>query len=179
MSPFAGPFFAGAGLLAVAGGLKVVRPLAAARAMRDAGLPGSRTTARALGVVELAVAGAALAVGGRVPALLVGACYVGFALFIVQLRRRSGAAADCGCFGTDSTPATGTHVVVNGGLATVAALAAVWPTTGLPHVMSETPLAGIPFLGFTLVCGWLVLVLLTVVPELQAAAGGPARAARR
>ena len=174
MSPFAGPLFAGAGLLAAAGALKVVRPVPATRALQAAGLGRWSAGARALGLVEVAVAAAALSIGGRVTAALVASSYVGFALFVVRLRRRAGSQADCGCFGASATPVTGVHVVVNLGLALGGAASVAWPSPGVLRVMAQTPLAGLPFLGFTALLGWLALITLTLVPDLAVAASGGA-----
>jgi Methylamine utilisation protein MauE len=166
MSALAGPFFAAALLLAVAGGLKVARPRSAALAMRSAGLPGSVLIGRLLGVVEIGIAVAALVVGGPVTAALVAACYLGFAGFVVRLRRRAGAQADCGCFGAETSPASPVHVVLNLVLAAVSLAAVAWPTDGIVDVLADSPAAGIPFLGFTLLLTWLLLVAFTVVPDL-------------
>lgn len=166
MSPLAGPFFAAALLLVVAGGLKVARPRSAAHAMRTAGLPGTAFLGRLLGVVEIVIAVAAIVVGGRVAAALVALCYVGFACFVVQLRRRAGAHADCGCFGAEESPASPVHVVLNLVLAAVALASVVWPTDGIADVLADSPAAGVPFVGFTLLLSWLLLVGFTVVPDL-------------
>ena len=56
--------------------------------------------------------------------------------------------------------------MVNVALAVVALAAAVWPTDGIVAVMSDSPAAGIPFLAFTALLTWLLLVCLTVVPDL-------------
>jgi hypothetical protein len=166
MSPLAGPFFASALLLAVAGGLKVVRPRSAAHALRSAGLPGTVLLARVLGVVEIVIAVAAIALGGRLTAALVAVCYLGFAGFVVQLRRRAGAQADCGCFGAEASPASPVHVALNLVIALVALAAVAWPTDGIADVLADSPAAGIPFVGFTLLLTWLLLVGFTVVPDL-------------
>ncbi|HEY4376563.1 MAG TPA: MauE/DoxX family redox-associated membrane protein, partial [Acidimicrobiales bacterium] len=151
MSPFAGPLFAAALLLAGSGVLKVARPTSAAHALRAAGLPGSGTAGRVLGAAEVVLALAALAVGGRVTAALVAACYLGFAAFVLRVRATAGDRAGCGCFGAEEAPATPLHVVVNLLVAVAAGLAVVRPTRGVVWVTSHTPLAGIPFLGFTAV----------------------------
>ena len=169
MSPFAGPLFAAALLLAGSGLLKVARPTSAAHALRAAGLPGSGTTGRLLGGAEVLVAIGTLAFGGRLTAALVGACYLGFAGFVLRVRATAGDRAGCGCFGAEEAPATPLHVVVNVVLAVASALAVFRPTRGLVSVMAHTPLAGVPFLGFTLVLAWLLFVALTVVPDLRLA----------
>jgi len=178
MSAVAGPFFAAAGLLGVAGAAKVARPSSTVRALRAAALPGTATgeglgapvAGRLLGVVEVAVAVAALALGGRATAGLVAATYAGFALFTARLLRTAGAGADCGCFGAETSPASSIHIVVNLVIAAIAGLAVAWPTRPLAGVLGDQPLAGLPFLGVTVVSGWLLFAFLTVVPDLRAAA---------
>ena len=169
MSSFAGPLFAAALLLVLAGGAKVSSPDATRVALRTAGLPESAVLVRLLGVVELALAGAALLVGGALPALGVAAAYAGFAGFAALLARRSRSAAPCGCFGASDAPVGPLHVVVNLLLVVAAVGAAAGPVGSLLGEAGETPAAGIPFLGFTLLLTWLLLVTFTALPELLAA----------
>ncbi len=176
MTVVAGPFFAAAALLGAAGALKVVRPRSTVDALRSASLPGTRSGAgplaapwagRLLGLGELAVAVAALGFGGRAAAALVFAAYLGFALFTARLLRVAEAGAPCGCFGAEDSPARPLHVLVNAMIAATAAAAVAWPTPGLRAVLAEQPGRGLPFLGLTAMCGWLLFVMLTVVPDLQ------------
>ena len=51
-------------------------------------------------------------------------------------------------------------------LAAVSLAAVAWPTDGIVDVLADSPAAGIPFLGFTLLLTWLLLVAFTVVPDL-------------
>lgn len=169
MSPLAGPFFAAVLVLGVAGALKVARPDPTRLALRAAGLPSTALVARGVGVVELAVAVWALALGGRAAAGAVAVAYGAFAAFSAVVHRRSHGRASCGCFGSSSTPLTTFHVAVDAALATVALTAVVWPVPGLATVLADTPWAGIPFLAYTLLLAWLIEVSLTSLPELQAA----------
>ena len=116
MTAVAGPFFAAAGLLGVAGALKLLRPASTAQALRTAGLGGaasgggrlgSATIGRLVGGAELALAAAALILGGRLPAGLVAVTYLGFAVFTARLLRTAEAGASCGCFGAGDEPASG------------------------------------------------------------------------
>ena len=118
----------------------------------------------------------ALSIGGRLAGVLISAMYLGFAFFTVRLLSTAGAGASCGCFGGDESPAAPIHVMVNGSIAVVAALAVAWPTPGIAEVLRHQPLGGVPFIVLCAVLGWLLFALLTVVPELQAAmAETPAR----
>ncbi len=178
MTVVAGPLFATAGLLGAAGVLKTTRPTSTMKALRAARLPGSGPTGRRmaapwigrlLGLVEIAIAASALTFGGRLAAGLVVIAYIGFSLFTARLLRMAGAGASCGCFGAEESPAAPIHIVVNAGIAAAAALAVRWPTPGIGKVLGDQPLAGVPFLILTGLCGWLLFALLTVVPNLQAA----------
>jgi len=169
MSPVAGPFFAAALVLGTAGILKVLRPDPTRLALRAAGLPGSAVIARGIGVVEVAIALAAIGWGGRIPAALVAMAYLAFAGFSAVVRRRSGGRASCGCFGSSTTPLTSFHVVADLLLAAVAIVAVADPVPGLFTVAADTPLAGVPFVAYTVLLAWLVQVALTTLPELQAA----------
>ena len=146
----------GAGLLVLAGIAKVSRPTAPGRALLLAGLPGGAAAARALGVLEVAVAVAGLAVGGLAwgaQALL----YVGFTGFV--LRERTRPSASCGCFGEEGVPLTALHVVIDALLAAAAVTAAV---VGAPGVADLGP-GGAPWLVVPLAAvGTLVVRMLLV-----------------
>ncbi|MCU1357528.1 MAG: hypothetical protein JWM89_2946 [Acidimicrobiales bacterium] len=178
VSPLAGPLFAAALLVALAGIAKLSRPAAARVALRTAGLPSTAVVVRALGAGELLLAGVVLAVGGRLGGALIAAAYLAFAAFAAFLASRSRRAVPCGCFGSGSAPVGPLHVGVNLALAAVGAAAVVRPSDDLVSVARATPLAGIPFVGFTVLLTWLLLVLLTALPELLAAAK-PTKAAAR
>ncbi len=169
MSALAGPVFAAALLLVAAGVVKVARPDTTRIALRTAGLPSRPWAARLIGVGELLVAGYALLAGGRAGTLLIAGAYAGFALFAERLRRMGRGRVSCGCFGTSSAPVSTLHVGVNLVIVAVAGVAAIRPPAGAVTVARATPLGGVVFAGFTLMLAWLVLVLLTAVPELLAA----------
>ena len=174
----AGPLFAAALLLGAAGLLKVTSPDPTRVALRAAGLPSTALAARTLGAVEVAITLYTLAVGGRLAAGLISLTYLGFAGFSFLVIRTSRGKASCGCFGASGAPLTNLHVGVDIAIAAVAALGIVNPVPGLLTVVADTPFFGIPFLVFTGLLAWLVQVLLTAVPELQAAARPPRKVAR-
>lgn len=180
MTVAAGPFFAASGLLGAAGLLKLARPAPTVAALRAARLPGtlgrhsplsSFAAGRGLGLAELVVAVAALGFGGRLPAALVALWYLSFTVFTARLLQVAGRGASCGCFGVEESPAAPLHVVVNGAIAVVAASAVVWPTRGIGAVLGSQPWGGIPFVGLSAICGWLLFAMLTVLPELRSAMG--------
>lgn len=142
LSPATAPLVVAAALLASAGAAKLRRPAPTGLALARVGLPGSDGAVRALGAVELVVAAAAVALGGPVAAA-VAVLYAGFAAFTtvqVARARRTGVAADCGCFGSDGAPVDATHVTVNVALAAGASWAAVAPADGVAG-WADAPLA--------------------------------------
>jgi hypothetical protein len=170
MSPFAGPLFAAAALIALAGIAKVARPDPARVALRTTGLPSTAIAVRALGVTEVAIAAVVLLYGHEMGGALVALAYFGFAGFASLLASKSRRAVPCGCFGSGSAPVSYLHVGVNLVLAAVGIAAVVRPTDPLVDVVRGTPGAGIPFLAFTALLTWLLLVVLTALPEVLQAA---------
>ena len=63
-------------------------------------------------------------------------------------------------------------------VAAVALVAVADPVPGVVDAASGTPAAGVAFVGYTLLLAWLLEVLLTALPELQAAMRPTAGAAR-
>jgi hypothetical protein len=166
MTSLAGPLHAAALVVLVAAAAKVVRPTAAATALRSLGLPGSRSAVRVIAAVE---AGAAIAVlagvdGGRAPAAAFAALHLGFAAIAAALRAR---AATCGCFG-EATPVTGTHLVVNVAVAGLAlAAAATGDVASVGAAAGDTPAAGAPYLVLMLTLAAAEITVLTALAEVQ------------
>ncbi len=166
----AGPFVVVAALLALGGLLKARRPAATARALRDAGLGSLAPAARAMGVVEVAVGAGALAFGGRPLAVLVAAAYAGFAAFVALALARRAPVADCGCFGSASSPPSRAHLAFD---LVATAVAVAWATgaaPGLASIVGDQPLAGVPFLALATVGTGLAYAVLTVLPRALAEA---------
>ena len=93
----------------------------------------------ALGIGEVVIGAAALFT--NVLAAPVAILYVAFAAYVVDAIRKG--KQDCGCFGAEArTVPTWTHVVINLGLATAAALSAL--TNGPAPIAQalDTPFAG-------------------------------------
>ncbi len=165
----AGPFSVVAVLLAVAGAVKLGDPRPASAALATAGLPSSRRAVRALGAAEIALAAAALALGGPVPAALVAFGYLGFAGFVGR-SIRSGRGAACGCFGRSDAPMTWHHLVYNLAAAGAAVAAAATDVAPLTTTMVEQPAGGLPFLMLVAVSTYLSLLVLTALPAARQAA---------
>jgi hypothetical protein len=159
-----GPFFIASALLALAGGAKLARPEPTSGALKSVGLPGNRTIAQAMGAAEVLLGAVALVVGGVVPAIAVAAAYLGFAGFVAIALRAGGAVASCGCFGTEDSPPTMVHLVLNLIAAATAIGAAAAGIGGVPEVLADQPAFGIPFLGFLLIGTWFAYLALSVLP---------------
>lgn len=170
MAALAGPLYAAAALLALAGVGKLTRPAATRVALRQAGLPSQAAAVRALGAVEIAIGLAAIAVGGPVAAAAVAASYAGFAWFARRLDRASRGTADCGCFGARSAPVGPVHVGVNLVVTAVVAAAVAWPVDGIASTLEGAAWAGLPFLALTALLTWMLSVSLTALPAALAAA---------
>jgi hypothetical protein len=169
MDGLVGPLFIAALLLVVAGAPKVLDPGDTTRAIRSVGLPARDGLVRILALGEVTVGTTVVAVGGTVPAALLGTLYAGFAVFIVMAIARGGAVASCGCFGTPDTPPTYAHLVLNVGAAAVGFAAALSGPPGVLDVLPTQPAAGIPFLGFVALGGWFGYLALTLLPRLETA----------
>jgi hypothetical protein len=166
----AGPFVIAALLLAAGGVLKAVRPGDTATALAAVGLPRSTVPVRVGGALEALVGVAALAVGGALPAILVGVSYAAFAAFVLVALRAGTPVASCGCFGKVDTPPSPLHVVVDLAAAGVAVGVALAGDVSLPAILDAQPLFGIPFVLLVLVGSALVFLTLTALPKTNAAA---------
>lgn len=162
-------------VLIVSGLQKVVAPGPATEAMRSARvptlLPGSAAGV-VLGVVEAAVGLVAISVPQRWSAAALGACFLGFAAFVVRLRTQD-ADAGCGCFGASSTPPGTAHVVLNviGGI--VGLTAAVVGVADIVEVFDDGIWVGVLYMLLLAIGSGLLLLGPPLAAELkQARAGG-------
>jgi hypothetical protein len=155
-----------AGVLAVAGLAKLRSPGAAVAALAAAGIRVRPAATRAVGAVELTLAGACSVAPGRATAAAVCLAYLSFAAFVVlQLRRGGG--APCGCFGDEAAPLTRWHLGLDLAAAAIAAAAAALPP-------SWADAGGAPARAVTLVgvagCTYLAHLAYTALPEAWRAA---------
>lgn len=160
MSALFVPYVAAAVLLVVAGMPKALDPEPTRRVAVAAGLPSGRLLIRLFGAGEVAVGVLAL-LGGRLPALLVAAAYVGFAVVVTRGLVR-GDMESCGCFSGDDSPPSALHVALDLALAAAAAWVALapagarsWSTLAEQGVL---PALAVAALGAT-VAGLVYLVL--------------------
>jgi len=167
MVELAGPFFMFATLLVVSGVPKLTDPVSTTRALESIGLPPRRNLGRAVGVIEIIVGAGVIAIGGPLIAAAFAVLYAGFAGFIV-LALRSSKVKSCGCFGSDDTPPSLLHLVIDVGAAAVGAVLVFQPVGHIVEVMGETPWAGFPFLFLVLIGTWLALIVLAILPALFA-----------
>ena len=112
-------FSAAALLLVAAGTLKLARPSTTAKALNVAPL-----AVRAGAGIEALLGLAAVTGGGWWSAVLVGASYVAFAVFVISALASGRPLATCGCFGEPDTRPTVPHVIIDLGFAVASLVAA-------------------------------------------------------
>jgi hypothetical protein len=130
------PLLVAAGVLCVAGALKLRSPAPAVRAVSLLGLRAAPFLIRLLGAVEVGLGVWALIAGGRVAAAAIACAYAAFAVIALLLARRQ---ASCGCFGEDRTPASPLQSLLSAALAAVALASALAGAHGLGWVLDRGP----------------------------------------
>ena len=164
----AAPFAAVAGLLAVAGALKLFAP-----ARADAQGPGAGGT-RIAGALELALGIGALVAPGRLAAGLVAAAFAAFAAYSLRLVV-AGDASDCGCFGVEEGPVGPGHVVLDLACAAVAVAALVEPPRAIAGLVADAPLTGAVVAVGAAAAVYAAYLAYTTVPRAWRAYEGTAR----
>jgi hypothetical protein len=161
----AGPVVVVAALLALAGGLKVIRPAPTAGALRAMRLPSSLPIVRLLGLGEVAI-GIAAAITFAPPLLvLLAAAYLAFAAFVSAALSANTPLQSCGCFGRTDTPPSNVHVALNLASAGAAFAAALTGTSGLDVTLSDQPWNAIPFVLLVGISVYLCVLIATVLPQ--------------
>jgi hypothetical protein len=152
--------FVGAGglLLLVAGAAKAVDPTRTVGALAALGAPVGAGVVRLGAVGEAVVGAAALVVGGRVAAALVGLSFAAFAVFVGVALWSGRPVGSCGCFGRADTPPRWSHVVVDvvlaaAGFAGAAAGVAPVLDSSFPAIAAAVVLAGAGYLVLTRASG--------------------------
>jgi hypothetical protein len=153
-------------LLIVAGAAKITRRVGTGGALQVFGGPSDERLARVLGAGEVCLGIAVLATGGRMAIALLALAYAGFAAVAERQRRRGGT---CGCFGTTTTPATALHVWFDVAAAGTAAGATVAPGASLTAIALDDPPYGVLILLLVTVVTGVLQLMLTAVPDLNAA----------
>jgi len=151
------------GLLAASGTAKLIDPEPTTGAMRSARLPASRLITYLLGIAEVLLAVASLAVGGIA---VVGSAmlYAGFTIFTFAATRKRIPVQSCGCFGRDDTPPSLIHVVFN--LAATVSLLALAPF-GIEPIDCALPGLQLALsLVFTAIGAYVSYLMLSGLPHL-------------
>lgn len=158
-----GVLLAAAGLLVIAGAAKVWHPADTGRALGV-----GPAVVRAGAALEVVVGTAALFTTWA--ALLVGASYAGFAVFVFVALRRGWSLSTCGCFGEPDTPPSGGHVAVDLVLAAGATTAALTERTAPAQMIAHHPAWGATVVVLAAVTGGLAYLLMASWPRLRTGA---------
>lgn len=163
MSALLPAFLTAAGVLALAGAMKLRTPEATVGALAGAGIRVPGGTVRALGACELALAAACALRPSAATALALGFVYLAFAAFVAAALRR-GDAAPCGCFGDAGAQLTGWHLGLDLAAAAIA-IAAAFAPPGWDAVSGGAPAAAALAIGVA-ACVYLVHAAYTTVPAM-------------
>jgi hypothetical protein len=125
----------GATVLVVAGALKLVSPLPAARFLLALRLPAAPLAVRVVAALEIAAGTAVLAFGAPAALAAAGALYASFLAALAGHSLRTGErTVSCGCFGSGATVAVLPHA---------AALALMLAATAVAAFAGREPLASV------------------------------------
>ncbi|MEA2580017.1 MAG: hypothetical protein QOE83_909 [Actinomycetota bacterium] len=164
-----------AGLLIAAGVTKLVRPVATARALYAAGLPGSTLIPRAVGAVEIAVGAWVVTAPGILAGAAMAVLYAAFAGFVAFLLIARPEASSCGCAGAKDVPPSVVHLVLNAAAAiSGVGVAAVAPPT-FARAISSLGFSSVPYAFGLATAAMLAVVAVTDLPPALAAFTRPPR----
>ncbi|HVN51637.1 MAG TPA: MauE/DoxX family redox-associated membrane protein [Acidimicrobiales bacterium] len=166
-------------LLGAGGASKARQPLPTVTSFRALHLPASSAAVRALAGVEIALGAVLVVVAGRWPSALGALIFAAFTVLSARLVQLGPAAGSCGCFGERSARPSWWHVGIDAVAALVLAVGAITDTTGVAHHWRSLPGDGFVVLGLVGLGGYLLVALMTVLPDtLDAMAGRDAPADR-
>jgi len=137
--------------------------------MRAARLPASKTITLVMGLVEIATAVTALALGG-VAVLIAAILYVAFSIFTLAAVRQRFPIQSCGCFGREDTPPSYHHVVFN--VVAFAALSFLTIDGVAPLDWSQPIMELTLYLAFVATGVYAAYLTLSRLPQLLSLAGG-------
>ena len=140
------PFLAATAVLGAAGLAKVMRPEFTARALEVAGIRLGRSAVRAGAAAEAALAVAALALPSPVTGALVAGSYALFSIYVGLALRRGWPLSTCGCFGRRDSLPRRSHLALDIGAATTAAIWSHATPKSLSEAFSGQPWGGWPLL---------------------------------
>jgi Methylamine utilisation protein MauE len=170
------PLFAAvAGLLALAGALKLRAPARGAEAYPAPGPALGAGGARAVGVLELGLGAVALIAPGRLVAAIVAAAFAAFAAYSARLVAVGG--GDCGCFGEEEDAGTlgPGHVALDLACAAIAVVAVIDPPRAIASLVGDAPLAGAALAAGVAAAVYALYLVYTVLPLAWRAYAGTAR----
>lgn len=160
-------------LLAGAGLAKLVHPQPAATMLgrvwpRVRGFGPLAAAVRMIGAGEAGIAAAAIGVGDRLTAVLLGCCYLAFAAVSMRLLGR-GQPASCGCFGRADSPVGAAHLALNVVCVGVAVAGVVRPAGPFGGLARHDWLVGVTGGVQAVLLAYLGYLCITALPALAAA----------
>jgi hypothetical protein len=164
------PALVAAALLALAGGQKLLDPVMTVGALRAMRVPSSPWLVRVGSAVELVLGVAAISVGGAALWTAVGLSYVAFAAFVAAALSRGTMIGTCGCFGREETPPHWSHIMLNLGLAGVAAATAVQSPGAPLDALVDHPTTAVGAVGLAAVALYLLHAAFVELPRTLIAA---------
>jgi hypothetical protein len=138
------PLFAAvAGLLALAGALKLRAPGSGSGAYPAPGSALGIRGARTVGAFEVLLGGFAVAAPGRLVAAALAAAFAAFAAYSLRMIvAADGQDAGCGCFGDSGETVRAGHVALDLAAAGIALAATIDPPRALASLLADAPLQG-------------------------------------
>jgi hypothetical protein len=164
-----------AGLLALAGVLKLRSPAHGSGAYPAPGSALGFGAARVVGAMELLLGAVAVAYPARVVAGILAAAFAAFAAYTVRLLASRDAPADCGCFGESSGSVGPGHVVLDLACAGVALAAAIEPPRAIASILVDAPAIGPIVAAGVAAAVYGLYLAYTVLPSAWAAYAGARR----
>lgn len=157
-------FYVAAGLLVLAGVVKLRDPEPTSRALRGVGLPPAHALVRGFGLLEILVGAGALAAPGPAAPVL-ALLYACFAAFVGYVLWRRLPLSSCGCLGETETRPSAVHIVLTVCAAVVGTAAAISPPPGLGPLAAGDPLLMVPLTLGLATALYLTYVTLALLPD--------------
>ena len=159
-------------LLAAGGASKARQPVPTVRTLRALGVPAGAVAVRSLAVIEVLLGAVLVVFAGRWPCAAAAVLFAAFTTVSVRLVQLGPDAGSCGCFGERSSRPSWWHVAVDAAAALVLVAGAVTATTGVAANWRALPGQGYVVLGLIALGGYLLVALMTVLPDTLSAMRG-------
>ena len=153
-----------AGLLLLAGVVKLRTPEPTARALRGVGLPGPHAAVRGLALVEIVV-GAAVVVDPALGAAPLAMLYTCFAAFLAYVLWKELPLSSCGCLGETESRPSRVHLAVTLCATAAGTAAAFRPPPGLEAIAAGGLLIIAPLIIAVATAVYLSYLVLALLPE--------------